>query len=112
MWVHVMPLRLYVADYERLFARQRDLHGGWHDRAASAFFEGEPDDPFRDELTDFYRERRREEQGGSPFARSDDPEFAEVMRSMRELQIKELETDLVIQWRPGPGDRRPQRRMT
>jgi hypothetical protein len=105
VWVDVMPLRLYIADYERLFARERDLHGRWDDRAASAFFKGEPDDRCRDELTDLYKERRREEQGESAFARSDDPEFAEVMRSMRELQIKELETDLVIQWRPGPGDR-------
>lgn len=105
VWVKAMPLRLYVADYDRVFSRRGNLRGGWNDRAATAFLGDEPDDRLRDELRDLYKERRREELGGDPFVDSDVPDLADTMRRIREHQIKEFESELVLRQRPAQGDR-------
>jgi Holliday junction resolvase RusA-like endonuclease len=105
VYVNALPLRLYVADFDRVFTRNRDARPLGDHRRASAFLdEDEPDDSFRSDLYDLYEERR-EEEAGKGFADSDVPGLADTMRRLRDQQIQEAESTLVLRQRPGPHDR-------
>jgi Holliday junction resolvase RusA-like endonuclease len=99
VYVVALPLRLYVANYARLFsssAREQI----WDTRRLREETNSVRAD---DELEELYEERRREERG-EPLGQSD-PELEVALRGFREERIRELQTRRVLQARLGPGDR-------
>jgi Holliday junction resolvase RusA-like endonuclease len=102
----ITPLRLYVADYDRVFAGRGDLTRDRDvDHEALAFFED--DDPHHfghDELDDLRKERRDDARNEGLYSLYD-PELATSMRRHRERRIGELESNLILRARPDRYDR-------
>jgi Holliday junction resolvase RusA-like endonuclease len=102
----ITPLRLYVADYDRVFARHGDLtQESDFDREAIAFFEDDDSHHFgHDELDDLRAERRDDARNEGLYSLYD-PELATIMRRHRERRIGELENKLILRARPDRYDR-------
>ncbi len=102
----ITPLRLYVADYDRVFARRDDLtRDGDVDHEAVAFFED--DDPHNFEhgdLDDLLEERREDTRHEGVYS-LDHPELASTMRTLRERRISALESKRILRARPDRDDR-------
>ena len=106
MHLIITPLRLYVADYDRVFARRDDLTRDRDvDHEAVAFFEEDDARDFRhDELDDLRKERRDDARHEGLYSRYD-AELAGGMRKYRERRISELESNLIFRARPDRYDR-------
>ncbi len=107
VYIIVMPLSLYVADYDRVFARREDLirRTGDLDGDGAALFQDEwGDDHERDELDDLYEERSDDLHGEEVYSLGN-PEMADRMRSFREKRITELQGKLILRQRPDRYDR-------
>jgi Holliday junction resolvase RusA-like endonuclease len=102
----ITPLRLYVADYDRVFARRDGLtRDGDVDHEAIALFED--DDPHNfehDELDNLLEERREDTRHEGAYS-LDHPELASTMRTLRERRISALESKLILRARPDRDDR-------
>jgi Holliday junction resolvase RusA-like endonuclease len=104
----VLPVRLYVADYQRFFRLGDDMvhrASSWDlDSDATAFFEDRwnaTDDLRLDDL----RDERREEEAGAGVSAWIDRELADRLREFRDREIAELEGRLLLDQRPKREDR-------
>lgn len=105
--ITVMPLRLYVADYDRVFARRKDLirrAGDLDGDGAALFQDAWGHDHEREELDDLYEERSGDRRGDGVYG-LDNPELADRMRSFRESRIAELQGKFILRARPDRDDR-------
>jgi Holliday junction resolvase RusA-like endonuclease len=106
VFVTVLPLRLYVADYDRVFGSGYGLmqDDSDVDPDAMAFFEDGWEHRDGDELDDLYDERREDIQGTGLYSLSE-PTMAETMRAIRERRIRELQGRFLLHQRPDRYDR-------
>jgi Holliday junction resolvase RusA-like endonuclease len=102
----ITPLRLYVADYDRVFARRDGLkRDGDVDHEVVAFFEDDDPHNFGDDELDDLLEERREDARHEGVYSLDHPELASTMRTLRERRIGALESKLILRARPDRDDR-------
>jgi Holliday junction resolvase RusA-like endonuclease len=104
----VLPVRLYVSDYDRFFRLGDDMvhrASSWDlDSDATAFFEDRWD--ATDDLRlDDLRDERREEEAGAGLSAWIDRELADRLREFRDRELAELEGKLLLDQRPTRGDR-------
>jgi len=102
----ITPLRLYIADYDRVFARRDGLkRDGDVDHEVVAFFEDDDPQNFGDDELDDLLEERREDTRHEGVYSLDHPELASTMRTLRERRIGALESKLILRARPDRDDR-------
>jgi Holliday junction resolvase RusA-like endonuclease len=104
--VSVMPLRLYVADYDRAFAGRARRHDEELDE--------EQDYEDRRELSRLYEEREQDAEGDGIYGLGN-TDLVGTLRDLRETEIRRLEINRLLRQEPDRSDRpgpAPNRHLT